>query len=630
MSTYEAGQYDVIVIGAGHAGVEAAYAAASRGAKTLMLTMNLDMIAFMPCNPSIGGPAKGIVVREVDALGGLMGKVIDKTYIQMRMLNTAKGPAVRALRAQADKPLYIQEMKKMLEQAPNLTLRQGMVEKLVIEDGKCQGVITETKALYRAKSVIITTGTFMRGRVIIGDISYESGPNNQRASVKLAENLEELGFELVRFKTGTPPRVINHSIDYSKTEIQPGDENPQHFSYETTEAITDQIPCWLTYTNENTHGIINDNLGLSAMYSGMIKGTGPRYCPSIEDKIVRFHDKPRHQIFLEPEGRNTEEVYVQGLSTSLPEYVQREILRSIPGLEEAEIMRAGYAIEYDAVVPTQLWPTLEVKNVEGIFTAGQINGTSGYEEAAGQGIMAGINAAAKALNKETLILDRSQAYIGVLIDDLVTKGTNEPYRLLTSRAEYRLLLRHDNADLRLTDIGYKLGLIPEERYNKFEEKKRLIEEEKNRLQEVRLKPTEQLQTLLEEIGSTRLKDGILAFDLLKRPEVTYRLIDKVCPADKELAADVKEQIEIQIKYQGYIAKSNQQVEKMKKMENKLIPDNIDYDAITGIATEAREKLKKVRPLSVAQASRIAGVNPADVSILLVYIEQGNVAKVSNE
>ncbi|MGP4038977.1 tRNA uridine-5-carboxymethylaminomethyl(34) synthesis enzyme MnmG [Gracilibacillus sp. D59] len=630
MSTYEAGQYDVIVIGAGHAGVEAAYAAAKRGAKTLILTLNLDMIAFMPCNPSIGGPAKGIVVREIDALGGLMGKVIDKTYIQMRMLNTGKGPAVRALRAQADKPLYIQEMKKTLEQEPNLTLRQGMVEKLLVEDGKVKGVITETKALYRTESVIITTGTFMRGRVIIGDISYESGPNNQRASVKLAENLEELGFDLVRFKTGTPPRVNNLSIDYDKTEIQPGDENPQHFSYETTEEIVDQIPCWLTYTNEKTHEIINENLGLSAMYSGMIKGTGPRYCPSIEDKIVRFHDKPRHQIFLEPEGRNTDEVYVQGLSTSLPEYVQRDILRSIPGLEEADIMRAGYAIEYDSVVPTQLWPTLEVKDVEGLFTAGQINGTSGYEEAAGQGLMAGINAAAKALDRDTLILDRSQAYIGVLIDDLVTKGTNEPYRLLTSRAEYRLLLRHDNADLRLTEIGHKIGLISDERFACFEEKKRLIEEEKERLSNIRLKPTEELQQLMESIGGTKLKDGILAYDLMKRPEVTYDVIEQVAPADKELAADVKEQVEIQIKYQGYIAKSNQQVERMKKMENKVIPDNIDYDEISGIATEAREKLKQVRPLSVAQASRISGVNPADVSILLVYIEQGNVAKVSNE
>ncbi|WP_208587167.1 tRNA uridine-5-carboxymethylaminomethyl(34) synthesis enzyme MnmG [Gracilibacillus suaedae] len=630
MSTYEAGHYDVIVIGAGHAGVEAAYAAAKRGAKTLILTLNLDMIAFMPCNPSIGGPAKGIVVREIDALGGLMGKVIDKTYIQMRMLNTGKGPAVRALRAQADKPLYIQEMKKTLEQEPNLTLRQGMVEKLVVEDDQVKGVITETKALYRAETVIITTGTFMRGRVIIGDISYESGPNNQRASVKLAENLEEIGFDLVRFKTGTPPRVNNHSINYDKTEIQPGDDHPQHFSYETTEEILDQIPCWLTYTNEKTHEIINENLGLSAMYSGMIKGTGPRYCPSIEDKIVRFHDKPRHQIFLEPEGRHTDEVYVQGLSTSLPEYVQREILHSIPGLEEADIMRAGYAIEYDSVVPTQLWPTLEVKDVEGLFTAGQINGTSGYEEAAGQGLMAGINAAAKALDKDPLILDRSQAYIGVLIDDLVTKGTNEPYRLLTSRAEYRLLLRHDNADLRLTEIGHQMGLISDERFASFEEKKRLIEEEKERLSSIRLKPTEELQQLMESVGGTRLKDGILAYDLMKRPEVTYDVIEQVAPAEKELAADVKEQVEIQIKYQGYIAKSNQQVERIKKMENKLIPDDIDYDAISGIATEAREKLKQVRPLSVAQASRISGVNPADISILLVYIEQGNVAKVSNE
>ncbi|UOQ49577.1 tRNA uridine-5-carboxymethylaminomethyl(34) synthesis enzyme MnmG [Gracilibacillus caseinilyticus] len=630
MSTYEAGQFDVIVIGAGHAGVEAAYAAAKRGAKTLILTMNLDMIAFMPCNPSIGGPAKGIVVREIDALGGLMGKVIDKTYIQMRMLNTGKGPAVRALRAQADKPLYIQEMKKRLEQTPNLTMRQGMVEELVVEDNQVKGVVTETKGLYRAKTVIITTGTFMRGRVLIGDISYESGPNNQRATIKLAENLEELGFELVRFKTGTPMRVNNKTVNYDKTEIQPGDDNPQHFSYETTEAILDQIPCWLTYTNEKTHEIINENLGLSAMYSGMVKGTGPRYCPSVEDKIVRFHDKPRHQVFLEPEGRNTEEVYVQGLSTSLPEFVQREILRTVPGLEEAEIMRAGYAIEYDSVVPTQLWPTLEVKNIEGLFTAGQINGTSGYEEAAGQGMMAGINAAAKALDKETLILDRSQAYIGVLIDDLVTKGTNEPYRLLTSRAEYRLLLRHDNADIRLTEIGHQMGLISDERFERFEEKKRLIEEEKERLSNVRLKPTETLQQLMESIGGTRLKDGILAYDLLKRPEVTYAIIDQVAPAEKELAADVKEQVEIQIKYQGYITKSNQQVDRMKKMENKLIPDNIDYDAISGLATEAREKLKTVRPLSVAQASRISGVNPADVSILLVYIEQGNVAKVSNE
>ncbi|WP_407269382.1 tRNA uridine-5-carboxymethylaminomethyl(34) synthesis enzyme MnmG [Radiobacillus sp. PE A8.2] len=628
--TYEAGHYDVIVIGAGHAGCEAAVASARRGANTLMLTLNLDMVAFMPCNPSVGGPAKGVVVREVDALGGVMGKVIDKTYIQMRMLNTGKGPAVRALRAQADKPLYITEMKNLLENQENLTMRQAMVERLIIEDGECRGVITETKAAYRADAVIITTGTFMRARVIIGDLSYESGPNNQRASVKLSEHLEEIGFQLVRFKTGTPPRVLSQSIDYSKTEIQPGDDNPQHFSYETKKALPDQIPCWLTYTNEFTHEIINENLGLSAMYSGMIKGTGPRYCPSIEDKVVRFHDKPRHQIFLEPEGRNTEEVYVQGLSTSLPEFVQRDILRSIAGLENVEIMRSGYAIEYDSVVPTQLWPTLEVKNTPRLFTAGQINGTSGYEEAAGQGIMAGINAASKALGKESVILDRSQAYIGVLIDDLVTKGTNEPYRLLTSRAEYRLLLRHDNADLRLTEIGYQLGMITEDRYQQFLTKKGLIEEEKQRLASVMIKPTEEVQQLINETGGTLLKEAIKAFDLLKRPEINYELIEKISASEIELSGEVKEQVEIQIKYQGYIDKSNQQVDRMKKMENKKIPEDIDYNDIGGIATEAREKLKTVRPLSVGQASRISGVNPADVSILLVYIEQGNIARVSNE
>lgn len=624
---YNAGHYDVIVIGAGHAGVEAANAAVKRGAKTLMLSLNLDMIAFMPCNPSIGGPAKGVVVREIDALGGLMGKVIDKTYIQMRMLNTGKGPAVRALRAQADKPLYSIEMKNQLEQLDNLTMRQAMVEELIIEDGVCKGVITETKAAYTAESVIVTTGTFMRGRVIIGDISYESGPNNQRASVKLSEQLEELGFDLVRFKTGTPPRVNSRTIDYDKTEIQPGDEKPFHFSYETTEAITDQIPCWLTYTNETTHQIIDENLGLSAMYSGMIKGTGPRYCPSIEDKVVRFHDKPRHQIFLEPEGRETEEVYVQGLSTSLPEFVQHKMLRSIPGLENTEIMRAGYAIEYDAVVPTQLWPTLEVKNIPGLFTAGQINGTSGYEEAAGQGLMAGINGAARALDKEPLILDRSQAYIGVLIDDLVTKGTNEPYRLLTSRAEYRLLLRHDNADIRLTEIGYQLGLISEERYQRYQDKHEMIKREKARLAKVTIKPSERLTELLEEVSGTPLREPTKAAELLKRPEVTYELIHQISPSDQHIPEEVKEQIEIQYKYEGYINKSNQQVDRMKKMENKLIPQGIDYDAISGLATEAKQKLKEVQPLSVGQASRISGVNPADVSILLVYIEQGSIAKV---
>jgi tRNA uridine 5-carboxymethylaminomethyl modification enzyme len=627
---YHAGSYDVIVVGAGHAGCEAGLAAARMGAKTLMITLNLDMVAFMPCNPSIGGPAKGIVVREIDALGGEMGKNIDKTYIQMRMLNTGKGPAVRALRAQADKFLYQHEMKKTLENQENLTLLQGKVERLIVEDGVCKGVITHTGAHYYAKTVVITTGTFLRGEIIIGDIKYSSGPNNQQPSIKLSEHLEELGFELVRFKTGTPPRVNSRSIDYSKTEIQPGDDVPRAFSYETTEFITDQLPCWLTYTTEETHRIIDENLHLSPMYSGMIKGTGPRYCPSIEDKIVRFHDKPRHQIFLEPEGRNTEEVYVQGLSTSLPEHIQRKILATIPGLENVEMMRAGYAIEYDAIVPTQLWPTLETKIVKNLYTAGQINGTSGYEEAAGQGIIAGINAARKALGKEELILSRSDAYIGVLIDDLVTKGTNEPYRLLTSRAEYRLLLRHDNADLRLTEIGYKIGLISEERYQKFLAKKEAIEKEKKRLASHIIKPTAQVQEVIRNAGGSELKDGIRAADLLKRPEMTYEHIKMLAPADVEIPPEVAEQVEIQIKYEGYIEKSLQQVERLKKMENKKIPEDIDYDAINGLATEARQKLKQVRPLSVAQASRISGVNPADISILLVYLEQGRIARVSNE
>ena len=624
---YNAGNYDVIVIGAGHAGSEAGLAAARVGARTLMLTINLDMVAFMPCNPSVGGPAKGIVVREIDALGGEMGKNIDKTYIQMRMLNTGKGPAVRALRAQADKFLYQQEMKKTIENEPNLTLVQGMVEELIIEDGVCKGVITKTGAVYHAKTVVITTGTFLRGEIILGELKYSSGPNNQQPSIRLSEHLEELGFDLVRFKTGTPPRINSRSIDYSKTEIQPGDDVPRAFSYETTKFITDQLPCWLTYTNEETHQIIDANLHRSPMYSGMIKGTGPRYCPSIEDKVVRFNDKPRHQIFLEPEGRDTEEVYVQGLSTSLPEDVQHKILQSIPGLEKAQMMRAGYAIEYDAIVPTQLWPTLETKRIKNLYTAGQINGTSGYEEAAGQGLMAGINAGLNAIGKEELILGRSDAYIGVLIDDLVTKGTNEPYRLLTSRAEYRLLLRHDNADLRLTEIGHSIGLIKEDRFKAFELKKAAVEAEKERLFNTILKPTEAVQTLVKQSGGSELKDGLRASDLLKRPEMTYALVHQVAPADKELDPDVTEQVEIQIKYEGYIEKSLQQVERLKKMENKKIPENIDYDSINGLATEARQKLKEVRPLSVAQASRISGVNPADVSILLVYLEQGKIARV---
>ncbi|EBF5102362.1 tRNA uridine-5-carboxymethylaminomethyl(34) synthesis enzyme MnmG [Listeria monocytogenes] len=628
MQTYDAGTFDVIVVGAGHAGVEAGLASGRMGAKTLMLTINLDMVAFMPCNPSVGGPAKGVVVREIDALGGEMGRNTDKTYIQMRMLNTGKGPAVRALRAQADKWDYQHEMKHTIEKEENITLRQGLVDRLVIEDGVCKGVITNSGAIYYAKTVVITTGTFSRGEIIVGELRYSSGPNNQQPSVKLSEHLEELGFELRRFKTGTPPRVKSSTIDYSKTEEQPGDDHPRAFSFDTVEMMLDQLPCWLTYTNETTHEIIQANLHRSPMFTATKKGTGARYCPSIEDKIVRFSDKPRHQIFLEPEGKNTEEVYVQGLSTSLPEEVQREMLRTIPGLENVEMMRVGYAIEYDAVMPDQLWPSLETKLVEGLFTAGQINGTSGYEEAAGQGLMAGINAARKVFEKEPVILGRDQAYIGVLIDDLVTKGTEEPYRLLTSRAEYRLLLRHDNADLRLTEIGHEIGLISDERYERFLAKQSAIEAEKERLQKTRIKPTAEVQAMLKEIGSGELKDGILAADLLRRPEITYDKIAQIVSRETFVTDEIAEQVEIQIKYEGYIQKSNLQVEKMKRMEDKKIPENIDYDAISGLATEALEKLKKIEPLSIAQASRISGVNPADISILLVYIEQGKIAKIS--
>ncbi|EGC0412207.1 tRNA uridine-5-carboxymethylaminomethyl(34) synthesis enzyme MnmG [Listeria monocytogenes] len=628
MQTYDAGTFDVIVVGAGHAGVEAGLASGRMGAKTLMLTINLDMVAFMPCNPSVGGPAKGVVVREIDALGGEMGRNTDKTYIQMRMLNTGKGPAVRALRAQADKWDYQHEMKHTIEKEENITLRQGLVDRLVIEDGVCKGVITNSGAIYYAETVVITTGTFSRGEIIVGELRYSSGPNNQQPSVKLSEHLEELGFELRRFKTGTPPRVKSSTIDYSKTEEQPGDDHPRAFSFDTVEMLLDQLPCWLTYTNETTHEIIQANLHRSPMFTATKKGTGARYCPSIEDKIVRFSDKPRHQIFLEPEGKNTEEVYVQGLSTSLPEEVQREMLRTIPGLENVEMMRVGYAIEYDAVMPDQLWPSLETKLVEGLFTAGQINGTSGYEEAAGQGLMAGINAARKVFEKEPVILGRDQAYIGVLIDDLVTKGTKEPYRLLTSRAEYRLLLRHDNADLRLTEIGHEIGLISDERYERFLAKQSAIEAEKERLQKTRIKPTAEVQAMLKEIGSGELKDGILAADLLRRPEITYDKIAQIVSRETFVTDEIAEQVEIQIKYEGYIQKSNLQVEKMKRMEDKKIPENIDYDAISGLATEALEKLKKIEPLSIAQASRISGVNPADISILLVYIEQGKIAKIS--
>ncbi|MER2295230.1 MAG: tRNA uridine-5-carboxymethylaminomethyl(34) synthesis enzyme MnmG [Desemzia incerta] len=629
MNQYEAGYYDVIVVGAGHAGSEAALAAARMGSKTMLITINLDMVAYMPCNPSIGGPAKGVVVREIDALGGEMGRNIDKTYIQMRMLNTSKGPAVRALRAQADKFMYANEMKKTIEQQENLDLKQGIAEELVIEDGTVQGIITNTGAIYRAGAVVLTAGTSSRGEIIIGELKYSSGPNNSQPSIKLSENLLEHGFELNRFKTGTPPRVNASTIDYSVTSEQPGDEEANHFSYETpNEAyLKDQLSCFLTYTNEKTHEIIQNNLHRAPMFTGIVEGVGARYCPSIEDKIVRFSDKPRHQLFLEPEGRNTEEVYVQGLSTSLPEDVQEEIIHSIVGLENARMMRTGYAIEYDVVTPYQLRPSLETKKINNLFTAGQMNGTSGYEEAAGQGIMAGINAALKVQGKEPLVLKRSEGYIGVMIDDLVTKGTNEPYRLLTSRAEYRLLLRHDNADLRLTQMGYDVGLVTKERYDNFLIKKAQIEGEIERLSHIRLKPTEEIQRFLTEKGHAPLRDGILAIDFLRRPEISYTELMQFAGNDVELPEDVQEQVSIQVKYEGYIAKAASKVDKQKRMENKRIPENIDYRAINGLANEAKEKLIKIQPETIAQASRISGVNPADISILMVYVEQGKIAKV---
>ncbi len=630
MMSYKAGSFDVIVIGAGHAGCESALAAARMGCSTLLMTINLDMVAFMPCNPSVGGPAKGHVVREIDALGGEMGRNIDQTFIQMRMLNTGKGPAVHALRAQADKILYQKKMKETIESTPNLSLRQGMVEELIVEMGVCRGVVTKTGAIYEAKAVVLTTGTYLRGKVIIGELMYESGPNNQQPSLSLAKCLKDLGFELVRFKTGTPPRVHGDTIDFSKTEIQPGDDKVKYFSYETKSMEIEQLPCWLTYTSSETHSIIESNLHRAPMFSGVIEGTGPRYCPSIEDKIVRFADKPKHQIFLEPEGRDTKEYYVQGLSTSMPEDVQLDILRSIPGLERVEMMRTGYAIEYDAMVPTQLKPTLETKLIQGLFTAGQINGTSGYEEAAGQGLMAGINAACLVLQRKPVVLDRSDAYIGVMIDDLVTKGTNEPYRLLTSRAEYRLLLRHDNADLRLTEIGYSIGLITQSRFDSFITKKKLVEEEIKRLRTTKARPDVATQAMLERQSSVKLVNSVDWVSILRRPEISIHNVFEVCPSPFLLNEEEMEQVEIQIKYEGYIDKQLLHVERLKKMERKLIPSTLVYDAVHGLSNEAKQKLKLIMPLSVGQASRISGVTPADLSILLVYMESMRQRVAANE
>ena len=624
---YDSDNYDVIVVGAGHAGSEAALAAARMGNKTLLVTINLDMVAFMPCNPSVGGPAKGIVVREIDALGGEMGHNIDKTYVQMRMLNTGKGPAVRALRAQADKHAYHRSMKETIEKQPNLDLRQATVDQLIVEDGVCKGVITNTGARYHAKTVVLTVGTAARGKIIIGELQYESGPNNSKSAVKLSENLESLGFDLERFKTGTPPRINGNTIHYDETEEQPGDKAVHHFSFDTPDdhylSLSEQISCWLTYTNPGTHKLIRDNLDRAPMFSGVIKGVGPRYCPSIEDKIVRFADKSRHQIFLEPEGRDTDEWYVDGLSTSMPEEIQQKILHSVKGLEDAQLMRPGYAIEYDVVAPYQLHPTLETKLVKNLYTAGQTNGTSGYEEAAGQGLIAGINAGLRALGKKPFVLKRSDAYIGVMIDDLVTKGTKEPYRLLTSRAEYRLILRHDNADFRLTGKGHEIGLVSDERYAKMQKKEEQVQNEIARLKNEKLKPNnDEVNQFIEAHGDNRLKDAITAADFIKRPYVDYETLMKFIPAPAEkLDRHVIEQVEIQLKYAGYIKKEEEKVARLKRMEAKRIPANIDYEKIDGLATEGRQKLEKIRPETLAQASRISGVNPADIAILSVYIRK---------
>ncbi|HEM3601613.1 tRNA uridine-5-carboxymethylaminomethyl(34) synthesis enzyme MnmG [Streptococcus suis] len=615
--------YDVIVIGAGHAGVEAGLAASRMGCKTLLATINLDMVAFMPCNPSIGGSAKGIVVREIDALGGEMGRNIDKTYIQMKMLNMGKGPAVRALRAQADKAEYAAEMKRTVERQENLTLRQTMIDEILVEDGKVIGVRTATNQKFSAKAVVVTTGTALRGEIIIGDLKYSSGPNNSLASITLADNLKELGLEIGRFKTGTPPRVNARTINYEETEIQPGDEKPNHFSFlsKDEDYLQDQIPCWLTYTNATSHEIINSNLHRAPMFSGIVKGIGPRYCPSIEDKIVRFADKERHQLFLEPEGRNTDEIYVQGLSTSLPEDVQQDLIHSIKGLENAQMMRTGYAIEYDMVMPHQLRATLETKKISGLFTAGQTNGTSGYEEAAGQGIVAGINAALKVQGKPELILKRSDGYIGVMIDDLVTKGTVEPYRLLTSRAEYRLILRHDNADMRLTEIGRQVGLVDDKRWQVFQIHKNQFDNEMKRLESIKLKPIKETNEKVVAMGFNPLTDALTAKEFMRRPDVTYAdAVAFIGPAAEDLDAKTIELIETEVKYEGYIAKALDQVEKMKRMEEKRIPADIDWDDIDSIATEARQKFKLISPETIGQASRISGVNPADISILMVYLE----------
>lgn len=625
---YFGGEYEVIVVGAGHAGVEASLAAARMGMKTLLTTINLDSVGFMPCNPNIGGTAKGHLVREIDALGGEMGVNIDKTFIQSRMLNTSKGPAVHSLRAQADKKRYSEEMKRVVENTENLTLRQIEVTAIDVEDRKVVGVQTKNGAYFKTKAVVLATGTYLKAKVIIGDISYHSGPNGLQPADDLSQSLLDIGVELRRFKTGTPARISAKTIDFSKMIEQPGDEKITPFSFQNDYLEREQVSCWLTYTNEETQKVIKANIDRSPLYNGSIVGTGPRYCPSIEDKITRFPDKERHQVFIEPEGENTDEMYVGGMSSSLPEDVQIAMYRTVSGLENAEIVRTAYAIEYDSINPLQLKLTLEFKHIDGLFGAGQLNGSSGYEEAACQGLIAGINSALKIKGQEPLVLKRSDGYIGVLIDDLVTKGTNEPYRMMTSRAEYRLILRQDNADLRLTEIGRKSGLVSDKRYEKFISRKNAIEKELERIKTLQVTNKASVNEFLEKIGSVPLRKPISLYELIKRPELDYYKVEPLDVDRIELLDSVKEQIDIAAKYEGYIEKQLEQVEQFKKFENRRIPEDIDYNDIKGLRIEAIQKLQKTNPVNIGQASRISGVSPADVSVLLIYMEQLNASKNS--